>query len=165
MGKKKMFALAWFERFAHKMETNELTMDDLRNLIDEKCQRLLENLYGCAKDVFDRDAVENERPCSFVFHGADIIIDERGKFYLLEVNRAPSLSLIGHETIKQMTRNMLGEAIDICLEIRQLKVMGVRVHQHTRLQSVHFWKRCRLDYPMDAVDRIDALLDDLNCLG
>merc|ERR1712129_424504 len=25
--KKKMFVLEWFERFAHKMETNELTMD------------------------------------------------------------------------------------------------------------------------------------------
>ena len=158
--KERQFEMDWFEHYQFAYDDiGQITLEDMRDLVDVKCSRLLAQLYSASKGLNDADSIEYDRPCQFTFHGADIIIDERGKFYLLEVNRCPSLSLIGHESVKQMTRNMLKEAIDICLEIRQLKIKGKRVHQHTRLESPHFWKKCRLDYPLDAVDRIDSLIE------
>merc|ERR1719273_2801598 len=122
----RQFGIDWFEsyRFKYDDDLSRMTMADMKCLIDAKCCRLLEQLYSSAKGVLDADSIEYDRPCQFMFHGADIIIDEEGKFYLLETNRVPSLSLVGYESIKEMTRNMLSEMIDICLEIRQLKMKG-----------------------------------------
>merc|ERR1712176_291246 len=111
--------------------------------------RALERLYNASKAEWDAESRALGRPCQFMFHGADIMIDAEGTFWLLEVNRCASISLVGPENIKAMSKAMLSEMVDIELEIREMKMNGQRVDQDTELESVRLWKRCRLDYSDD----------------
>jgi len=141
-----------------------MTIDDMRDLVNIKCMRLLAECHDAFKDQFDKESRELNRPCQFIFNGDDIMIDEDGNFLLLELNRCPSISLIGHQSIKDMTKAMLKEMIDIVLEIRELKINGHVVDQDTTLSSQSKWLRCRLDYKLPIIDRVDGLINDLDAL-
>lgn len=159
---KRQFNDSWFEKYQYKID--EMTMNDMKDLINIKCMRLLSQCQDAFCQQFDQDSIKYNRPCQFIFNGDDIIIDENGKFLLLEKNRCPSISLVGHESIKQMTKEMLKEMIDILLEIRQLKMNGHIVDQNTRLKSPNKWLKCKLNYRISIVDRVNALIDDLDVL-
>merc|ERR1711971_976721 len=103
---------------------NASTKSDVAVLVQRKCIALLEALYDASKAEWDAESRALHRPCQFMFHGADIMIDADAHFWLLEVNRCASISLVGTQRIKQMTKAMLSEMVDIELEIRNLKMNG-----------------------------------------
>eukprot|EP00483_Globobulimina_turgida_P003183 UN03188 len=141
-----------------------MTLSDMKDLINLKLISLFEQLYNASKGELDDAAIAYDRQCGFMFHGNDVIIDRNGNFYVLEVNRCPSLSLVGYDTIKEMTRNMLKEMVDICLEIRELKMKNINVTQNTPLSSPHYWIKCKLDYKKPILQRITHMIRDLDKL-
>ena len=159
---KKQFKQEWFEKYQYKI--NEMTLNDMKDLINIKCSRLLTQCYDANKAAFDEEGARLNRPCQFVFHGDDIIIDEDGNFMVLELNRVASISLVGLDSIKQMTKVMLKEMVDILMEIRQLKIDRVTVDQNTSLKSCNKWIRCKLNYKLPIVDRVDAMIHGLDKL-
>eukprot|EP01083_Nonionella_stella_P135191 411229_1 len=157
---KRQFDNEWFEKYQY--EIDNMSLDDMKELVNTKCCRLFSQVYSAFKEFMDKDSIEYDRPCQFMFHGNDIMIDDKGRFYFLEVNRRARVSLIGHQSIKDMTKIMLKEAIDIVLEIRELKLQNQRVDQDTPFKSVHHWIKCDLDYQKPAVERIEDMIHDLD---
>ena len=162
--KRKQFGLDWFEKYQYIYdgEIDKMTIEDIRDLVDLKCRRILGEAYSAAKDQFDADSIEYGRPCQFVLHGADLMIDVEGKFWLIEINRCPTLTTLRNQSIFEMSKRMLREMVDVELEVRELKLKGQRVDQDTPLKSLNYWQKCRLDYckvPVDIIDELIHLLE------
>merc|ERR1719150_2381388 len=71
--KKKQFGdNKWFEKyqFIYNGDINKMTLEDMKDLINIKCSRLLSQLYSASKTIFDQESIEYNRPCQFMFHGA-----------------------------------------------------------------------------------------------
>ena len=128
----KRFGLDWFEldEYKKKYLEHKLDLDDIESIIDLKFNRILSKVYSAAKDKFDNDAVKYKRDCQFLLQGNDIMIDDNGKFWMLEVNQTPTMFKDHDKKIKDLMKNIVKEAIDIVMEIRDLKLNGVDVDQY-----------------------------------
>eukprot|EP01083_Nonionella_stella_P158657 516643_1 len=157
------FEKEWFEKYQYDIDN--MTLEDMKELVETKCCRLFGQVYSASKHVWDNEAIKYDRPGQFMFHGNDIMIDAKGHFYLLEVNRCPAINIMqGPQPIRDMTKSMVKELAEICLEIRQLKLKNQLVDQDTPLKSVRHWIKCRLDYQKPAVERIQEIIQDLEKL-
>ncbi|ETO07296.1 Tubulin--tyrosine ligase [Reticulomyxa filosa] len=150
------FGIEWYEDKKTKKEQGTLTVEDVGELIDIKCKRIIRDLCDSVGRLNDKESIELRRPCQFTFHGIDVIMDDSGNMWLLEVNRCASISLVGFENIREMTKRMLAEMVDICFEIRNIKKSGRVFDQDTPLSSQKCWQRVPLTYlqkePFSIVD-------------
>merc|ERR1719197_1307673 len=96
---------------------------------------LLGRTLAVGRDVLDATVTEGKGPPGqFCLIGADVILDETGHFWLLEFNGVPSISFVGWESIRELTRGMLAEMVDIELEIRD-KTIKEAFTVDTKLES------------------------------
>ena len=161
---KQRFDLEWFELDKYKQLylNNTLTIDDIEKIIDMKFNKTLSAIYNAAKDRFDDDAVKYNRDCQFVYHGVDIMLDEYGKMWVIEVNQLPALFKDHDVDMRKHNKNLLKESVDIAMEIRDLKLNGFKVDQYTTLKSQKIWNRGCLDYEYKPIDIVDNLINNIN---
>lgn len=77
-----------------------MTLKNMYDLMQKKICTLLGELIDSCAPYFDADAAKNGKINAFCFHGEDILIDNKGKFWWLESNRAPAISMTGPDSIK-----------------------------------------------------------------
>jgi len=140
------FDIEWYEDIKEKKKQGLLTYEDVDELIATKAKRIIRDLCDSVGALNDQESIELQRPCQFTFHGIDVMMDDAGKMWLLEVNRCASISLVGFDNIRDMTKRMLAEMTDICLEIRSIKRSGRRFDQNMPLSSQKVWQRVPLTY-------------------
>ena len=88
------------------------------------------------------------------------MIDADGKFWALEVNQTPTM--FGDKVLRDAMQNMLREAIDIVMEIRELRLKGCVVDQHTPLKRPQMFRRALLDYRRTPLQIVDALIQRID---
>eukprot|EP01084_Bolivina_argentea_P191056 328204_1 len=163
---KKKFDIEWFEtkKYKNRYNENKITLNDIEYLVDMKINNLLRLVYNSAKESFDEDNKKYNWKCQFLFHGIDIMVDENGKFFLLEVNIQPAMFTDHDENIKKICQNAVEEMIDIVMEIRQLQLNGYNVNQYTSLKTNKLWSKAYLDYKLDppSIQIIDNIINDIN---
>ena len=161
---KKQFCVEWFENEKYKKmyKENELKLEDIESIIDIKFARSMVKVYDAAKERFDADSIKYDRPCQFLLQGNDIMIDENGKFWVLEINQTPTMFKDNDERIKQLMKDMVKESIDIVMEIRELKLNGTKVNQYTQLKTPKLWRRAYLDYKQGATEIVDSLINSID---
>ena len=158
----KYFNINWYPKEYRNKDINSLTLNDIENIVHTKCKEVIKLTYDCVAGYFDDDYIKYKRYGQFCFHGVDIIVDENGIFSMLEVNRCPSISLIGHKSIKEMTKKMLKEMIDIELEIRDKRMNGELIDQNIQLKSVKYWEPIKMDYRKHIKHRWNKSIQILN---
>ena len=142
----KKFNKNWFPHPYRNKSIDSLTIKDIQNIVDIKCKELCKIAYNCVGGIFDNDYVKYQRYGQFCFHGLDIMIDNSGKFYLLEANTAPIIALNGHIKIINATKDLLKEMANILLELRSKRLNNIVITQNTKLKSVKMWQSIKLDY-------------------
>ena len=168
--KQRRFDLEWFEtdEYKKKYMENELNIDDLERIIDMKCNKVLSAVYDAAKDQFDSDSKRYNRPCQFLLQGNDIMIDENGRFWILEVNQTPTMFKDHDMKIRNLMKQIVRESIDIVMEIRDLKLKGIKVDQNTALKSPKLWRKGLLKYDrteklkLNVLDIVDNMINEID---
>merc|ERR1712228_695867 len=115
-----------------------------------------------AKNQFDEDSRLYNRQCQFLLQGNDIMIDENGKFWMLEINQTPTMFKDNDQNIKQLMKDIVKESIDIVMEIRNLKMNNIKANQYTHLKTPKLWKRAYLDYKREPSDIIDNIITSID---
>eukprot|EP01083_Nonionella_stella_P031342 85830_1 len=163
---KKQFDIEWFETEEYKTlyTKNRLSLHHMERIIDMKLSNALSVVYDAVKQSFDNDCKTFNRPCQFLLQGNDIMIDEKGTFWVLEVNQTPTMFKDNDVNIKNLMKGLLTEAIDIVMEIRDLKLNGFTVDQYTPLQSPLIWNKGHLNYKHMAIHNIDSAINNIDVL-
>ncbi len=160
----KHFSIQWFETDKYKQlfMQNKLTLNDIERIIDIKFSEILSAVYDAAKQSFDNDSKLYKRPCQFLLQGNDIMIDECGKFWMLEINQTPTMFKDHDQNIKNLMKNIVTESIDIVMEIRELKLSGYTVNQYTSLKTPRLWKKGHLHYKNAPIQIVNAIINDID---
>jgi len=127
-------------------EKEDLSLETLDKIVRSHCKQMTQLVIDSAAKKFDENSVEENRPGAFQYIGMDFMMDDKGKFWFIEANHAPAIGMVGTPKIKDMTRIMLKEMVDIVMEIRERDLAGEVTNQETQLKSVSSWEPVELEY-------------------
>jgi len=127
-------------------EKEGLSIENLDKIVRSHCKRLTKLVIDSVAKKFDENSVNENRPGAFQYIGMDFMMDDQGKFWFIEANHAPAIGMVGTAEIKDMTRVMLKEMVDIVMEIRERDLAGEVTNQETQLKSVSSWEPVELEY-------------------
>lgn len=140
----------WFEEYGEKIINNSSSGDsvDLETIISKKefCElvhRKIKRVLGwCLDSVcesFDNQQRILSRVGQFAFLGCDIMIDDNGLMWILEFNKSAAMKMVGKNGVKEFSRKMLHDMVDITCEIRDIEMKSngkIQVTKHSQLEHV-----------------------------
>merc|ERR1711879_790460 len=76
------------------------------------------------------------------FYGVDVMVDEGGRFWLIEYNHSPAIGFYGQQESKDLTKSMLEGMLDILFDIRQRRLDGRPIEKDDRTSGAKTsWQR------------------------
>ena len=132
-----------FARFQEHLTSNNLAPDDwVSSILIPQMKRMMWISFQSVKHKLRRSSPH----AVFMMVGADFIIDEDLRIWLIEYSKSPAIfrTSNSHPLVKRWS-SMIAEAAAIVLEVDRLKQDGVSIgiNSNTMLASAKTWKTCR----------------------
>ena len=139
--KQRKFNDEWFDDDDDDMKIDDMEFEQFVTIFENKIKKLCGLTIDAACQDWDNYAIDLDRIGQFCFLGVDVLIDDNGKLWLIELNACPSIKGGGNNTMQSTLKNLLFEMVDIVHEIREKRLNGINVTKHNDIDSeVKYWQ-------------------------